>query len=143
MKIQQISVFLENKPGRLASVAQVLKDNAINIRALTVADTLDFGVLRMVVNRPDQAMAVLRQAGFTVKAATIIAVEIDDREGVFYDIMKLCDAEGLNIEYTYSFVEQQAKKAILFMRFEDPDRAAAIFTQHGYRLLTNEEARSI
>ncbi len=143
MDIQQVSVFLENRPGRLASVGQVLKDHAINIRALTIADTSDFGILRMIVNKPEEAAAVLKQAGFTVKVNTIVAVEIDDREGVFYEIMKLCDESGLNVEYTYSFVEQSSKKAILFLRFEDPARAVAIFQENGYKLLTDDDVRRI
>ncbi len=143
MDIQQVSVFLENKPGRLASVAKELKDNVINIRVLTVADTSDFGVLRLIVNKPEQAADALRKAGFTVRVSTIVAVEIDDREGVFYDIMKLCDANGLNVEYTYSFVEQPTNKAIVFLRFEDTPKAVTVFQQNGYKLLTNEEVLRI
>jgi hypothetical protein len=143
MNIQQLSVFLENKPGRLAHVAQVLKDNAVNIRALTIADTSDFGILRMIVNKPEKAFEVLKSAGFTVKVNAVIAVEIDDREGIFYDIMRLCDTSGLNIEYTYSFVEQYSNKAILFLRFDDCDKAIAIFKQQGYKLLSGEEVLKI
>jgi hypothetical protein len=143
MNIQQISVFLENKPGRLAHVAQVLKDNKINIRALTIADTSDFGILRMIVNKPDQGFDVLKKAGFTVKVNTVIAVEIDDREGVFFDIMNLCDKSGLNVEYTYSFVEQHSNKAILFLRFDDCDKAIEVFRKNGYTLLKNEEVRKM
>ena len=143
MSIQQVSVFLENKPGRLASVGRALRDAAINIRVLTVADTSDFGVLRMIVNKPEQAAEVLKNAGFTVRVNTIVAVEIDDREGVFYEIMHLCDQAGLNVEYVYSFVHQVSNKAVLFLRFEDPEQAIAIFRQHGYRLLEDEEARLI
>jgi hypothetical protein len=143
MKVQQISVFLENKAGRLAHVAMVLKENKINIRALTIADTSDFGILRMIVSQPDQAYEVLKTAGFTVKQNPVIAVEIDDREGLFYEIMNLCDKNSLNIEYTYSFVEQYSTKAILFLRFEDTDRAIELFTKNGYKLLTPEEIRKI
>jgi hypothetical protein len=143
MNIQQISVFLENKPGRLAHVAQVLRDNSINIRALTIADTSDFGILRMIVNNPDKAYEVLKTAGFTVKVNTIIAVEIDDRKGVFYDLMNLCDTNDLNVEYTYSFVEQYSNKAILFLRIENSDKAIDVFTKQGYKLLTTDEAKKI
>ncbi len=143
MNIHQISVFLENKPGRLANVAMVLRDNKINIRALTIADTSDFGILRMIVNKPELANEVLRKAGFTVKLNTVIAVEIDDREGIFHDIMSLCDKNGLNIEYTYSFVEQYSNKAILFLRFENGDKAIDILKANGYKLLTDEEVRKI
>jgi hypothetical protein len=143
MQIQQISVFLENKPGRLARVAEVLRDNKINIRALTIADTSDFGILRMIVNQPEAAFDVLKRAGFTVKQNIILGVEIDDREGVLYDIMHLCDVSGLNIEYTYSFVEQSSNKAILFLRFEDPEKAIGVFQAQGYKLLSAEEARKL
>jgi hypothetical protein len=143
MNIQQISVFLENKPGRLAHVALVLKENKINIRALTIADTSDFGILRMIVSKPDAANEVLKKAGFTVKINTVIAVEIDDREGIFYDIMNLCDKNGLNIEYTYSFVEQHSNKAILFLRFENGDKAIEVLAKNGYKLMTDEEVRKI
>lgn len=143
MNIQQISVFLENKPGRLAHVAQVLKDNKVNIRALTIADTSDFGILRMIVGNPQVGYDKLKQAGFTVKINSVIAVEIDDREGIFYDIMCLCDQNGLNVEYTYSFVEQYSNKAILFLRFDNCDKAIEIFTKNGYKLLTSEEIKKI
>jgi hypothetical protein len=143
MQIQQISVFLENKPGRLARVAEVLRDNKVNIRALTIADTSDFGILRMIVNKPTLAHDVLKRAGFTVKQNVMLGVEIDDREGVLFDIMHLCDQRGLNVEYTYSFVEHSSNKAILFLRFEDPDRAVEVFRASGYKLLSGEEASEL
>ena len=143
MAIKQISVFLENKAGRLAKVAEELKNNHINIRALTIADTSDFGILRMIVNKPDQAYDILKKAGFTVRESDILAIELDDKEGVFYDLMNLCDANGLSVEYTYSFVEQYSNKAILFLRFEDNDKAIALFRKHGYKLLSDDEIRKI
>ncbi len=142
MEIRQISVFLENKAGRLAHVAKALKDSQINIRALTIADTSDFGILRMILNKPDLAYDVLKKAGFTVKEHTIIGVEIDDRPGVFYDVMDLCDKNNLNVEYTYSFVEK-SNKAILFLRFDDPAKAADIFAKNGYRLVRRDEIEKI
>jgi hypothetical protein len=143
MAIKQISVFLENKAGRLAKVAEELKNHTINIRALTIADTSDFGILRMIVNKPDQAYDILKKAGFTVRESDVLAIEIDDKEGVFHALMELCDANNLNIEYTYSFVEQYSNKAILFLRFEDNEKAVALFRSHGYKLLADEEVRKI
>jgi hypothetical protein len=143
MYTQQISVFLENKKGRLASVAKVLRDNKINVRALTIADTAEFGIIRMIVNQPDEAYAILKKEGFTVKQSTVIAVEIDDREGIFYNITSLCDQKGLNIEYLYSFVEQYSTKAILFLRFEEPERAAPILKENGYKMLSDSEIRKL
>ena len=143
MNVNQISVFLENKAGRMAHVAEVLRDSGVNIRALTVAESSNYGVLRMIVNRPDEAAAVLKAAGFMVKLNPVLAVEIDDREGILYDIMKLCDAEDMNIEYMYSFVEQPSRKAILFLRFEDTVKAAEVFAGNGYKLLSADEACNI
>ena len=143
MVIKQISVFLENKAGRLAKVAEELKNNGINIRALTIADTSDFGILRMILNKPDEAYRVLKAAGFTVKESEILAIELDDKEGIFYNLMNLCDKNGLNVEYTYSFVEQYSDKAILFLRFEDTDKAIEVFRDNGYKLLTNDEIKKI
>ena len=97
----------------------------------------------MIVSKPEQANDVLKKAGFTVKLNTVIAVEIDDREGIFYDMMDLCDKNGINIEYTYSFVEQYSNKAILFLRFENGDKAIDVFKKNGYKLLTDEEVRKI
>ena len=143
MIVYLISIFLYNNSGILASVAKVLRDNKINIRALTVADTYDFGILRMIVNKPEKACEVLKTAGFMVKQNPVIAVQIEDREGLFYDLMSLCDKHNINIEYTYSFVEQTSNKAILFMRFEDTDAAIELFSKNGYKLLRNEEIRKI
>jgi hypothetical protein len=143
MAVKQISVFLENKAGRLAKVAEELKNNGINIRALTIADTSDFGILRMIVNNPDKSYDVLKKAGFTVRESGILAIELDDKEGVFHTLMKLCDEKGLNVEYTYSFVEQYSNKAILFLRFEDNDKAFALFSKLGYKLLSDDEIKKI
>jgi len=138
-QVQQLSVFLENKAGRLSSVSATLKENDINIRAVTIAESSNYGVLRMIVNRPDDALSVLKDAGFLVKKNPVLAVEIDDREGILHDIMDLCGTAGLNIEYMYSFVEQVSGKAILFMRFEGTEAAEKVFTEKGYRLLSEEE----
>ncbi|MDR2692632.1 MAG: ACT domain-containing protein [Chitinispirillales bacterium] len=140
MNVQQISVFLENKAGRLSDVSAALKDDGINIRALTIAESANYGVLRMIVNNPDVAVSVLKTAGFVVKKNPVLAVEVDDREGILHDIMNLCGTAGLNIEYMYSFIEQVSGKAILFMRFEGTEAAEKVFADNGFRLLSAEEA---
>jgi hypothetical protein len=143
MTIQQLYVNLGNIPGQLAGVTSVLKDSGINIRALAVAENATKGVLRMIVNKPDKAEAVLKEAGFVAGQNPMIAVEIDDREGLFHDIVKLCDTKGVNIEYTYSFVETASKKAILFLRFKDTDAAVKMFVGGGYRLLSSDDVCKI
>jgi len=139
MQVQQVSVFLENKAGRLANVAAVLKDSGINIRALTIAESENYGILRMIVDKPAETMSALKTAGFMAKQNPVLAVEIDDREGLLYDIVKLCDTGAVNIEYMYSFVEQTSKKAILFLRFDETEKAAQMFESKGYKLLSPEE----
>jgi hypothetical protein len=143
MNVQQISVFLENRAGRLANIAAVLKNNRINIRTLTIAETNDYGVLRMIVNKPDDTVAILKAEGFMVKQNPMIAVEIDDREGIMYDIAALCDKNDISIEYLYSFVEQVSKKAILFLRVEDTDAVAQLFINNGYKLLSSDDVCKI
>ena len=138
-QVQQLSVFLENKAGRLSDASAALKDNGINIRALTIAESQNYGVLRMIVNRPEEALAVLRGAGFVVKKNPVLAVEVDDREGILHDIVELCGNAKLNVEYMYSFVEQVSGKAILFMRFEETEAVAKVFEDNGFRLLSAEE----
>ncbi|MDR2592578.1 MAG: hypothetical protein LBC59_07210 [Chitinispirillales bacterium] len=138
-QVQQLSVFLENKAGRISGVSAILKENDINIRALTIAESQNYGVLRMIVNRPDKALTVLKSAGFVVKKNPVLAVEVDDREGILHDIMKLCGSAELNIEYLYSFVEQVSGKAIFFMRFEGTEAAEKVFSENGFRLLSEEE----
>jgi len=138
-QVQQLSVFLENKAGRLSDASAALKDNGINIRALTIAESQNYGVLRMIVNRPEEALAVLRGAGFVVKKNPVLAVEVDDREGILHDIVELCGNAELNVEYMYSFVEQVSGKAILFMRFEETEAVAKVFEDNGFRLLSAEE----
>jgi len=138
-QVQQLSVFLENKAGRLSDVSAALKDNDINIRAITIAESANYGVLRMIVNNPDVAMSVLKSAGFVVKKNPVLAVEVDDREGILHDIMDLCGTANLNVEYMYSFIEQVSGMAILFLRFEDIEAAEKVFEDNGYRLLSAEE----
>jgi len=143
MTVQQLYVNLGNSPGQLAGVTAVLRDNGINIRALTIAENATKGVLRMIVNKPDEAEAALKKAGFVAGQNPMIAVEIDDREGVFYDIVKLCDTAGINVEYTYSFVETASKKAILFLRFKDTEAAVKMFAGGGYKLLSADDVCKI
>src|SRR5512140_20388 len=107
MKITQISVFLENRKGRLADVATLLGKNAINIRALNIAETDDFGVLRLVVDKPAEAIQALKKGGFVANTTEIVAVEVGDRPGGLADILRVLSAGGMNIEYMYGFLEKK------------------------------------
>src|SRR5512143_764081 len=104
--VEQIYVFLENKAGRLAEVTRILGDAGINIRALSLADTSDFGILRLIVNDREKANAVLKENGFTVSKTEVVAVEVPDRPGGLSQILQTLDNNSINVEYMYAFVER-------------------------------------
>ncbi|OGQ95499.1 MAG: amino acid-binding protein [Deltaproteobacteria bacterium RIFOXYD12_FULL_57_12] len=139
MKVEQIAVFLENKSGRLAEIADVLAANNINIRALAVADTADFGILRLIVNDTARAVQALRTAGFTVTKASVVAVEVADRPGGLAEVLKVVSGAWLNVEYMYAFVEKSGQNAAIIFRFDEPNKAISILQQAGFKILTNEE----
>ncbi len=139
MKITQISVFLENKRGRLYEVASLLGENSINIRALTIADSEDFGVLRMVVDKPDEAVQILKDKGFVANITDIVAVEVEDKPGGLASILKLFYESDINIEYMYAFLEKNVDKAILVFRFDDVDKAIDILSKNNIRVLRKDE----
>ena len=143
MKITQISVFLENKKGRLYEVTSLLGENSINIRALTIAESEDFGVLRMVVDKPDDAVKILKDKGFVSTITDIIAVEVEDKPGGLSDILKVIYESKINIEYMYAFVEKRSNKALLVFRFDDIDGAIEILSKSGIRVLGKSEIASM
>lgn len=138
MKVKQISVFLENKAGRLADATKILGEHQINIRALAVADTADFGVLRMIVNKPEEAVDVLKKEGFTVKETDVIAAEVPDKPGGLAEVLEVLRKENINIEYLYCFVEKSGGAAIVVFRIEDLDRAIDALKRAGITLLSGE-----
>jgi len=139
MKLEQLSIFLENRSGRLAEITGVLTRAGINIRALAMADTADFGILRLIVNETGRAVQVLRESGFTVATSEMIALEVPDRPGGLWEILKVLEAAGINVEYMYAFVRKSAENAIVIFRFDEPDRAGAVLREAGVRVLTGEE----
>ncbi|HPD48470.1 MAG TPA: ACT domain-containing protein [Anaerohalosphaeraceae bacterium] len=139
MKITQISVFLENRKGRLLEVCSVLGANDINIRGMTIAETESFGVLRIVVDKPEAAVQVLKANNFVANITDVIAVEVDDRPGGLAAVLRVLSDNNVNIEYMYGFVEKTGQKALLIFRFEDPARAQEILGKHGIRIVTTKE----
>ena len=118
MKVKQISVFLENKSGRLAEVTRTLGRNDINIRALSIADTTDFGILRLIVNKPEEANHALRQGGFMVSETEVIAVDVPDRPGGLADVLEILGQASVNIEYLYAFIGQTSQDALVIFRVD-------------------------
>lgn len=143
MQVQQISIFLENRVGRLQQVAQTLAANDINIRALSLADTSDFGILRLIVNRPGDATRILRDAGFTVRENEVIAVEVDDRPGGLAHILELFSTAGISVEYMYAFVERKSDNAVMVFRVESVPRAIKTLQDAGVSLLSNTDVCSL
>ncbi len=143
MKVEQISIFIENKSGRLAEVAGILGDAGINIRSLSLADTSDFGILRLIVNDVEQAKAVLKERGFTVNKTEVVAVEVPDQPGGLAAILKVLDRERINVEYMYAFVERCGGNAVIIFRFDEPDKAIAALQASSFSILDGERLYSL
>ena len=138
MKVKQLSIFMENRAGRLAEIARDLGEARINIRALSLADTSDFGILRLIVNQVDKAMKILRDAGHTVSLTDVIAVEVPDTPGGLASILEPLRAGNVNVEYMYAFVEKATDKAVVIFRFEDIDAAIRVLSQAQISVLPAE-----
>ncbi len=142
MKVKQISIFLENKSGRLAMVTKILGENNINIRALSIADTTDFGILRLIVNDPEKAIKILKSNEFTVSETDIIAVQVPDQPGGLARILETLEKCKINIEYMYAFVGKSSENAIVVFRVEDIDRAITLLRESNIKLMTGQEIYS-
>jgi hypothetical protein len=138
MKLRQISVFIENRAGRLADIMDCLGQAGVNIRALSLADTADFGILRLIVNAPEKARGTLKAAGFTVSETEVIAVEVPDTPGGLASVLQALGAGGVNVEYMYAFAEKASDKAVVIFRFEDLDAAIAALLKAGVSVLPAE-----
>ncbi|WP_366924059.1 ACT domain-containing protein [Metallumcola ferriviriculae] len=143
MKIKQVSVFLENKSGRLAAVTKALAQNKLNIRALSIADTSDFGILRLIVNKPEDAYRVLKEEGFTVSIAEVIGVAMPDTPGGLADILEVLEDRGVDIEYIYAFVGSARPDALVICRVENIDDAIEVLQEKGINILSGEKVYSL
>ena len=143
MTAVQISVFLENKSGRLAELTSALAKASVNVRALSLAETIDYGVLRLIVDKPAEARKALSEAGFTVTETEVVAVEMPDRPGGLAGIVNLVTQSGLNIEYLYAFVGQRGENAVVIFRIDDVKAAVAALQQGGARILSADELSAI
>lgn len=139
--VDQLSVFLENETGGLADVADVLARAAVDLRALSLADEADFGILRLIVNDPDRATAVLQEAGYTVRRTPVVAVQVPDRPGGLATMLNAL--RGTAVEYMYAFVRKSGEQAMVVFRFHDPEAATATLRQAGARILEAEDVQQI
>ncbi len=143
MQVKQISIFMENRPGRMEEITGILEKAGINIRALSLADTSDFGILRLIVDKPEDAAKILHDEGFTLRENVVIACEIDDKPGGLHKILKLVGDAGLSIEYMYGFLERYSDKAIMILRVEDADKAITVLVNGGITLIKGEQIYAI
>ncbi|HEX3000382.1 MAG TPA: ACT domain-containing protein [Armatimonadota bacterium] len=143
MKVKQLSIFLENQSGRLAEVTGALGEEEINIRALSLADTSGFGILRLIVSDLAKARQVLQGKGFTVRETDVIAVQIPDHPGGLAGILAILGAKGINIEYMYAFVQKCAQNAVVIFRIEDVDQAIATLQAGGVHILAAQDVYAL
>jgi hypothetical protein len=135
MKLNQLSLFLENKPAHLKVPCQVLADAGINILTLALADTEQFGILRLVVQEWERAKDLLEQAGCVVNVTEVVAVEIEDRPGGLAELLELIDSSSINIEYMYAFTFGRDDRAVMIFRFEEPDAAIESLQSQGVNVV--------
>jgi hypothetical protein len=139
MTIDQISVFVENEPGKLADVTKVLADADVDLRAMSIADTRDFGILRVIVNDAYGATNALKTAGYVVSLTKVLAVEIEDKPGGLADVLACLAKEAVSVEYLYAFVSRKAGNACVILRVEDTDRAVKVLVDAGVHTARADE----
>ncbi len=135
MNVTQVSVFLENKPGHLQNVLKIISESDINIITLTIAETSDFGVLRMIVNKPEEAVKVLKENNITASTIDVLAIELDDKPGSLFNAIDAFSRNNLNIEYMYAFTEKRGDKAVMLFRFDDIEAAKKALVDEGYSIV--------
>ena len=137
MEIKQISVFFENKPGRLGEVTKVLADAGINLRAISIADTAEFGILRIIANNYENAEKALNAAGFTTRITNVAAVEIEDKPGSLAKVMDIFKTANVNIEYLYSSLEGKEGKAVVIFKLEDHERGLRLIKENNLSMVNS------
>ncbi|HOE08483.1 MAG TPA: amino acid-binding protein [Treponemataceae bacterium] len=131
MKIKQISIFLENTAGRIADVTRILKNGEVNLRAIMIADTADFGILRIITDDSDKALNVLKEAKFTTRTTDVLAVSIKDSVGALHDVLSLFEKNSVNIEYLYASLEKTGDRAVIIFKVEDAERGMKLIEDNG------------
>ena len=143
MLIKQMSVFVENTTGRLAQLTRVLGNDGIDIKASCIADTVDFGILRCIVDDPEEATRVLKEHGFTASITEVIAVELEDRTGGFADVLEILAKENIGVNYIYSTIRSKEGAAIIVLKVEDPQKAIDVLLSNNVKLYKAHELGNI
>lgn len=137
MKVKQISVFLENTTGRLADVTKTIANAGINLRAISIADTADFGILRIIVDKPEEGMKILKEADFTVKLTDVIGIILNDKPGGLMKAMDIFNRNGVNIEYLYSSLINEKESVVIIFKVEDIDHGLKIVEESGLEAISS------
>jgi hypothetical protein len=143
MKVEQIAIFLENRSGRLAEITEILAGKDINICAMSLADTSDFGIMRLIVNDTENACKVLKENGFTVGSTNMVVAEVQDKPGGLANVLQIIKKAGLNVKYLYAFTQKSGETGLIIFRFEKIDAAIDVLVKAGVRLLSGEEVYAI
>ena len=139
MAIKQLTVFVENKQGSLVSITDTLSKHNINLRALSIAETQDFGILRLIVNDEATAENILKDAGYLIKITDVVGVKISDEAGKLSEALKVLDNNQINMEYLYAFMARTEKHAYVVIRVEDNNIAENALTSAGFKLVTQAD----
>ncbi len=139
MTAKQISVFLENKPGQLTEFTKLLDQNQIDMRALSVADAQDFGILRIIVDDSYKAACVLKEAGYVFSITPVLAVEIPDKPGSLVQVLDILGQNEVNLEYTYAFITRKKDRAYMIFRVTDNEKAIDVLTRNGIKLICQND----
>lgn len=137
--LKQISVFVENKRGRLSHITGLLSAEDINIVAISIADTTNFGILRMVVDRPEDALPIIEEAGYTVSKTDVLAIEVSDDPGGVHMILDILNTAGMSVEYLYSYLRTDTKMAVILFKVDDNQKAIERLKEEKVRILTRDE----
>jgi hypothetical protein len=143
MSVKQISVFLENKKGRLAELTEALERESINMRALSLADTADFGVLRIIVDDVERCVAVLKAAGFVAQVTEVIAIEVEDKPGGLHRILQVLDAAAITVEYLYAYVEKRKAAAVVICKVDDRGKAGEALRRAGIATIAADVLKTL
>ena len=139
MTVNQLSVFVENRPGGLAEFTRLLQQHGYNMRALSIADTRDFGILRVIVDDAQAVAAMLKEQGYICSVTPVVAVSLPDEPGALYRVVDLLGSHGVNIEYTYAFLSRRGNTANMVFRVGDAQKAIELLQQNGIEILTQKE----
>lgn len=143
MTVRQISVFLENKPGSLAAFTKILENSDIDLRALSLAEHEDFGIVRVIVDDPYNTIQILKQEGYVCSLTKVLAVEIEDKPGALVRMLNLLGESGVNLDYSYAFLAKKANSAFMILRVADNEKAVRVLTEGGVRPIGQDEMEAL